>query len=307
MKVLVLGGGGFLGTNLIQALLAEGIPVRVFERPGSKTKGLLDGEGNLEWFEGDFTKTSEVAEAIEGCDAIYHLISTTLPKNSNDNPAHDVESNVIASIRMMEAARAHGVKKIVFASSGGTVYGIPKQIPIPETHPTDPICSYGISKLAIEKYLALFHTNGGPDYTILRLANPYGHYQSPEASQGAIAVFMKKALNGEPIEIWGDGSVVRDYVYVDDVVDAMMRSLHYQGSEKLFNIGGGVGVSVNELLDAIDGALDSNTEHDYSGARSCDVPTNVLDIERAHKLLGWIPMVGLSDGIKKAAKYLLDT
>jgi len=306
MKILVLGGGGFLGINLTKALLANQYSVRVFERPGKKIDclNLLKDKTNLEWYEGDFTNRNEVSEAIQGCDFIYHLISTTLPKSSNENPAYDIESNVISSIHMMESARENGVKKIIFASSGGTVYGTPKQTPISETHPTDPICSYGISKLAIEKYLALFYTNGGPDYTILRLANPYGYHQSPEASQGAIAVFIKKAINGESVEIWGDGSIIRDYIYVDDVIDAMLQGLIYQGEEKIFNIGSDSGFSINKLLDSIDITLGCKTKRIYSHTRNHDVPVNILDINRAKKLLQWHPAIELMNGLKKSTKYL---
>src|SRR5262249_42060795 len=142
---------------------------------------------------------------LEGCQTCFHLVSTTLPKSSNADPVFDVESNVLATIRLLTQAIQTGLKKVVFVSSGGTVYGVPKQIPILETHATDPMCSYGITKLSIEKYLHLFHVLHGLDYTVLRLSNPFGEGQRVHASQGAVAVFLGKVLRGETVEIWGDG------------------------------------------------------------------------------------------------------
>ena len=137
------------------------------------------------------------------------------------------------------------IRKFIFVSSGGTVYGIPQEVPIKESHPTEPICSYGISKLAIEKYMNLFHLLHGMEYCVLRLANPFGERQRVAAAQGAVTVFLDKALRNEEIEIWGDGSVVRDYFYVSDAVSAMTKALAYEGSSGVFNIGSGVGQSLN--------------------------------------------------------------
>ena len=174
MRILVLGGAGFLGRNLVTALIQGDWKVRVFDRPGSFPLNNISNHQRIECYEGDFTNTAQVEEALKDCDIVFHLISTTLPKTSNDNPVYDIESNVVASVRMMEASQRCGIRKIIYISSGGTVYGIPNTTPIPEAHATDPICAYGIGKLMIEKYLKLFHVNSGIDYSILRLANPYG-------------------------------------------------------------------------------------------------------------------------------------
>jgi UDP-glucose 4-epimerase len=156
----------------------------------------------MEFIQGDFTNAVDLERAVDGCTSCVHLVSTTLPKSSNLAPAYDVESNLVGTIRLLELAVRRGMRKVVFVSSGGTVYGIPRSIPIVETDPTEPISSYGITKLAIEKYLHLFHVMHGLDYSILRLSNPYGEGQRLNASQGAVAVFMGKVLDGEPIEIW---------------------------------------------------------------------------------------------------------
>ena len=150
MKCLLLGGGGFLGSHLCDALLVEGHSVKVFDRPNLKRyRDFSDGE-DVEWVEGDFGNQEDVGQAIPGCDVIYHLVSTTLPKSSNDNPVYDVETNVVSTLHLLDVARKSSVSKVIFISSGGTVYGLPNSTPINESHETNPICSYGISKLAIE-------------------------------------------------------------------------------------------------------------------------------------------------------------
>lgn len=297
MKILVLGGGGFIGSHLCEALLRAGYRVRVFEYPGIKPLCTPETLRQIEWIEGDFTNPVQVDEAVQGCEGVYHLISTTLPKTSNDNPVYDIETNVISTVQMLQSARRHQVKKIVFSSSGGTVYGIPQQTPITEEHPTNPISSYGIGKLAIEKYLHLFYTLHGIDYCILRLANPYGDRQRVAANQGAVAVFLNKALRGDTIEIWGNGSVTRDYIYIADVISAMLKAMQHQGEQRIFNVGAGVGISLNQLLESMENILGKPVKRVYLPSRNFDVPTNVLDIRRIRQALAWSPQTGFAGGI----------
>lgn len=297
MKILVLGGGGFIGSHLCEALLLAGHQVRVFEYPGIKPLNPPETLRQIEWIAGDFTNPVQVDNAVRGCEVVYHLISTTLPKTSNDNPVYDVETNVISTIQILQSACLHRVKKIIFSSSGGTVYGIPRQIPITEDHPTNPISSYGISKLAIEKYLHLFYTLHGIDYCILRLANPYGERQRATASQGAVAVFLSKALCGEAIEIWGDGSVTRDYIYIADVISALLKAMQYQGEQRIFNVGSGVGIDLNQMLADIEYTLGKTVKRVYLPSRNFDVPANVLDIRRIQQALDWSPQTGFLAGI----------
>lgn len=304
MKCLILGGGGFLGSHLCEALLAQGYAVRIFDRPNLLRFKPFHYTDALEWVEGDFVNREHVAQAVSGCDVIFHLISTTLPRSSNENPAYDVETNVIGTLHLLESAQKSKIKKIIFVSSGGTVYGIPHEIPIRELHPTEPICSYGIVKLAIEKYLNLFHLLHGMEYCVLRLANPFGERQRVAAAQGAVAVFLHKALRNEVIEIWGDGSVVRDYFYVNDAVSAMTKALIYQGSSGVFNIGSGVGQSLNEILTSIETLLGSSVKRIYLPARTFDVPVSVLDISKAAELLNWSPQTSFAEGLSRTSKWL---
>ncbi len=304
VKCLVFGGGGFIGANLCAGLLAAGHRVRVFEYPHVISQCAPEVMARVEWVEGDFLNPADVEAAVAGCDAAFHLVSTSLPKGSNDNPAYDVESNLVSTIRMLEAARRHGLGKVVFSSSGGTVYGVPRQIPIGESHPTEPICSYGIVKLAVEKYLHLFHALHGLDYAVLRLSNPYGEGQRAQSSQGAVAVFLHKALRDEPIEIWGDGTVTRDYLYIGDVVSAMLGALAYAGPERVFNIGSGSGLSLNELVARIGALLGRPVRHEHRDGRQFDVPVNILDIGRAGRHLDWRPQVPFEEGLRRTLEWI---
>ena len=304
MKCLILGGGGFMGSHLSEALLAGGYAVRIFDRPNLNRFKSFQRDEAVEWIEGDFINREHVDNAVSGCEIIYHLVSTTLPRSSNENPAYDVETNVIGTLHLLEATRKHKIKKVIFVSSGGTVYGIPREIPIKESHPTEPICSYGISKLSIEKYLNLFHLLHGIEYCVLRLSNPYGERQRVSAAQGAIAVFLNKALRNEAIEIWGDGSVTRDYFHVSDAVSALVKALSYEGDNRIFNIGSGVGRSLNEILDAIDLLLGTPVKRIYSPSRAFDVPVNILDISKAEDILNWKPQIPFSEGLSRTARWL---
>src|SRR5262245_45751118 len=263
---LVLGGAGFIGSHLTDALARAGHRVRVFDR--------IRPRGDGESVTGDFLNPDELAKALHGSDVVFHLISTTLPQASNDNPLHDAETNLLGTLRMLEACRRERVRKIVFVSSGGTVYGIPRAVPVAESHPTQPTCAYGVHKLAIEKYLQLEHHLHGLDYCVLRPANLYGERQRPDVALGAVTVFLDRALRGEPIRIWGDGSIVRDYVYVGDAVEALVAAIAYSGQEKVFNIGSGAGTSLNELVKLIEGEIGRRVAVEYTAPRTFDVPAN---------------------------------
>jgi UDP-glucose 4-epimerase len=307
LRCLVLGGGGFIGSHLVDALIAQGNFVRCFERPHVVSLGEGHAsEQNFELFEGDFVSEADIEAALEGCDICFHLVSTTQPKSSNADPVFDVESNLLGTIRLLNHAVKNGLKKIVFVSSGGTVYGNPLQTPIPETHPTNPICSYGITKLSIEKYLGLYHELHGLDYTVLRLSNPFGERQRTHANQGVVAVFLGKAIRGETIEIWGDGSVVRDYMHIHDVVSALLAALDFQGAEHTFNIGSGIGLSLNDVISSIEKITNRATVCRYVKSRRFDVPANVLAIDRAASLLGWSPRTSFEEGLMRFAKWLED-
>jgi len=303
MNAVIIGGGGFLGSHLAETLIANGQDVRIFARPGARYLEYSSQRG-ADIVTGDFLDPVAMGNAILDCDVVYHLASATVPQTSNENPRLDVEANLVGTLQLLEQMRSANVKKIVFASSGGTVYGIPQEIPIKESHPTDPISSYGITKLAIEKFLHLYWTQHGLDYCILRISNAYGARQPITETQGVIAAFLSKAAGKEEIVIWGDGSVLRDYIYASDIANAFLQASLYQGERKLFNIGSGHGHSLKDLISAIENITRGPLRVKYLPGRRFDVPVNVLDITRARSRLGWEPKVLLEEGILYAFEWM---
>lgn len=304
-RCLVLGGCGFIGSHLVDHLLAHGYRVKVFDKLKVNTDNVQPNLKNIELVRGDFANQEDFKRAVHNTDYIFHLIGTTLPQSATQNPIYDLESNVISTIHLLEIAKGAGVKKIIFASSGGTIYGIPRQNPIPEEHETHPICAYGISKLVIEKYLHLYYHLYGLPYVSLRIANAYGERQDPKGAQGVIAVFLGKIIQGQPIQIWGDGRVVRDYVHARDIVAAFLRAMEREQKEaRIFNIGSGQGISLNELVDLIKKNLGIDFPVQYSKARRIDVPVNVLNISLARKKLHWEPQISLGAGVRQVFNYM---
>lgn len=295
IRILVLGGNGFIGSHLVDRLLRENHYVRVFDRNGEDYRKPLPG---VDYCTGEFGNRTLLSKALDGIDVVVHLISSSLPKTSNDDPAFDIQSNVIESLYLLEQCVAKKIRKIIFLSSGGTVYGYPKSLPVKEDHQTDPICSYGIGKLTIEKYLYLFKELYNLDYTVLRPSNPFGSRQNPFGIQGAISVFIGKILRNETIEIWGDGSIVRDYIYVENLIDAIYLSINCQTPCHIFNIGTGKGHSINEILTVLENLAGGNIKVSYSHTRAFDIPQIYLDITRASEELGWKPETSFEAGVK---------
>jgi UDP-glucose 4-epimerase len=304
MKCVIFGGGGFIGSNIADRFLQEGHQLRIFERPRVQPYRQFSDTENVEWMTGDILSNHDLNAAIDGMDAVLHLVSTTLPKSSNDDPIYDVQSNVVGTLQMLNAMVAQKVGKIIFISSGGTVYGTPKYLPIDEQHPTDPLVSYGITKLAIEKYLQMFASLHGIKAVTLRVANPYGERQRIETAQGAVGVFLHHALKNIPIEIWGDGSVRRDYIYITDVAEAFLKAVNYEGSHRVFNISSGQGTSLNELIALLENALGKSIERRYLAARPFDVPVSILSNQLAQEQLHWTPLTSMSEGIRRTAAWM---
>lgn len=304
MNIVIFGGGGFIGSTIADRLLRDGHALRIFERPRVPPYRAFHAGESVEWMTGDFGSLHDINSALDGVDAVLHLVSTTLPKSSNDDPVYDVQSNLVSTLQMLGAMERKQVRRIVFISSGGTVYGNPRYLPIDEKHPTEPQVSYGITKLAIEKYLQLYQAQHGIKATILRVANPYGERQRIETAQGAVAVFTSRALRGLPIEIWGDGSVTRDYLYVSDVAEAFALALAYDGAETVFNISSGKGVSLNDMIAMLTRHVGRDVALEYRPGRPFDVPVSVLCNALAARELGWAPQIPLEHGIQKTVDWM---
>jgi UDP-glucose 4-epimerase len=305
MQAVVVGASGFIGSHLVDGLLAAGYRVKALAR---HLPGLIGAEAqanpSLSLVPASMGDGLALQQAIEGADLVFHLASGSLPQSSNRDPQADVQANLLGALNLLEAARLAKVNRLVMVSSGGTVYGVPQQVPIPETNPTDPTCSYGITKLAIEKYVALYRQLHGLDGLVLRVANPYGERQRLDASQGVVPVFLGKALRGEPLQIWGDGTTVRDFLYISDLVAALLAAAHVQGEERLFNVGSGEGLSLNQLVALLEASLKRSLEVHYLPSRGFDVPTNVLCIERARQQLRWSPQVPVAEGLRRLCASL---
>lgn len=304
MKIVIFGGGGFIGAAISDRLLKDGHHLRIFERPRVPPYREFSADESVEWITGDLMSIHEVTEALDGVDVVLHLVSTTLPKTSNDDPIYDVQTNLVATLQMLNAMVTKKVGKVVFISSGGTVYGSPKYLPIDESHPTEPQVSYGVTKLAIEKYLLLYQHLHGIKANILRVTNPYGERQRIETAQGAVGVFLSRALQDKPLDIWGDGSVTRDYIYVADVAEAFAKAVMYDGQKSVFNISSGVGTSLNELIAVLERVTGKPIPRNYSPGRPFDVLTSVLDNTLAKQELGWQPHTSLEDGIAKTSAWM---
>lgn len=295
MNVLVLGGNGFIGSHLVDRLLKDGHKVSVFDRQSELFRSPLP---RVEYHIGDFGNRTMLTHALKNADIVFHLVSTTVPKTSNQDPAFDVSSNVVETIYLLERCVQEHIKKIVFVSTGGAIYGTPAGVPVPEDSPTNPESSYGIVKLTIEKYLALFHRLHGLDYVIVRPSNPYGPRQNPSSEQGVVAVFLGRIARGQAIEIWGDGEAVKDYIYIDDLVEGIYRAAFLKSSSRIFNLGSGVGCSVNDLVQAIAGVVNCPLTVIYSPKGSHDVSKIYLDIARARVELAWEPATPMGVGIR---------
>lgn len=294
MRVVIVGGAGFIGTALAQSLAMQGMQPLVLDTPArlAKSRSTLAGTATAAF---DFTTDRNAQALFDGCDALVHLACTTNPAHSMEGIAWDAESNIAPSLRLFDAAVASGIRRVVFASSGGTVYGAPHRLPVCETDPTRPLSAYGVSKLTIENYLALYTALEGIS---LRVANPYGAYQLGGTTVGVIARYVAAVRNDRPIEVWGDGSVVRDYIAIADVVEAFRLALATPGlTAGAYNIGSGVSSTINQVIAAVFEASGRKVAVNYSQGRPYDVPAIVLDCRRFHGAVRWAPQTSLLDGI----------
>ena len=303
MRCAVLGAGGFIGTNLCRALVGRVHSLRAFGRRQSFPEALR----GCDWMPGDFADPTCTAAAVAGCDVVFHLVNATTPASANVDKVADLNANVVSTLHLLDACRSSGVRRVVFVSSGGTIYGVPEQVPTPETSPTNPITAYGISKLTIEKYLALYEYLYGLEYRVLRVGNPFGPFQTALKNQGVIAAFVRRALSGKPIEIWGDGSVTRDYVYIDDVIEALILAATHDGSGRIFNIGSGEGRSLNDIAASISKLLEAVIPVDHRPGRPVDVPVSILDTTLATTYLDWRPRTVFEEGLSTTISWMKST
>lgn len=310
MRTLVTGGAGFIGSTLVDRLLAEGHDVTVVDDLSSGSLENLDAAreahgGALEVVEHDIRspKTPDVV-ADAGPEVVFHLAAQADVRVSVADPVLDAEINVIGGLRVLEGARRARSRKLVFASSGGTIFGDPDpaDLPIDEGHAQRPLSPYGVAKKVTGDYLEAYRELHGLDYVALALANVYGPRQDPHGEAGVVAIFAGRLLAGEPCTIFGTGEQTRDFVYVDDVVDAFVRAVD-EGSGLLANIGTGVETSVNVLYGAMARAAGVDRPAEYAPARPGELDRSALSPRLAGEALGWSPQVDLDTGVARVLDW----
>src|SRR5271154_2583282 len=283
MRILVLGGSGFLGSHIVDKFLAEKHDVAVYDLYPERYRRSPAG---IKFYTGDFGNVGALDELIAtGFDAVIHCVSTTTPKSSNESPEFDIQSNVIGTLNFLDiCVRRRSIGKLVFLSSGGTVYGnIGTLDVVDESHPVRPMCSYGVSKLTIEHYLDVYRHLRGLNYVALRLSNPYGERQSPLRALGALTVFLHRTLKHQSLEVWGDGSVTRDFIYVGDVANAVYLAT-VNAVSGIYNVGTGTGLSLKDILSEIEEVVGYEPVVNWLPSRSFDVPRIVLDATKLRNI-----------------------
>lgn len=295
-NVLVLGDAGFIGQHLATKL-CESADVVGYDRVS------LDVE--YQSIQGNFADEKNFENILRDyrIDTVYHLISTTLPKEDTSDIAEEVETNVVPTLRLLEAMRKVGTSKMVFVSSGGTVYGEWCGTSHTTNEKRKPICGYGMQKMVIEDYLDFYNRRYGMNCRIARLSNPYGVPPQRPRGQGIIPIFMNKLMSGEPIRMFGD--TLRDYIHIDDAVNAMVRYGWYTGNKTVLNIGTGIPVRISEIVKMIEEETGENfVSIIHEEIRSCDVQESVLDVTETMQELKWMPTVSLQEGIRRTWQEL---
>ena len=302
MRILVLGGSGFLGSHIVDKFLAEKHDVAVYDLYPERFRRSPAG---IKFYTGDFGNVGALDELIAtGFDAVIHCVSTTTPKSSNESPEFDIQSNVIGTLYLLDICVKRKVGKLIFLSSGGTIYGdIGTLDRVDELHAVRPMCSYGVSKLTIEHYLEVYRLLRGLDYVALRLSNPYGERQSPHRALGALTVFLHRTLKGQDVEVWGDGGVTRDFIYVGDVATAVYLAV-VKPISGVFNVGTGTGLSLKDILKHISLAVGREPVVKWLSSRPFDVPRIVLDATKLKTATDWRCLTSLQDGVATTAKWL---
>ncbi len=301
---LVLGGNGLIGSFVAEKLVAKGCNVRVFDKFTGKNN-LKAIETKIEKVKGDYINQKDVRQALDGIEYVFHCIHTTVPRTSIEKPVFDAETNILPSINILRDSCELGVKKIVYLSSI-VVYGNTKTIPAKENARLEPMTPYAVSKMAIEKYIEYFNRVYGIDYAILRPTTSYGERQVVSKGTGVIANFVFNALRNKPIVIYGNGSSEKDFLHAEDLASGVIAAGFNKSRFKIFNLGSGKVISLNNLAEKVKKATGNNIEINRLN-KACEVQRLVCDISRACSELDWKPKISLDEGIKRCfAKFKKD-
>lgn len=298
-RILVVGAAGFVGRALTRALLARGLGVDAIVRsPTARVEpGAAAHAGGLE-------DTATLRRLVEGCATIVHVASASTPSVSRSSPTIESDLNLSPTLRLLEVLQGHPGKHLVYMSSGGAVYGSTEGTPVRETAPLAPQSYYGAGKVAIEAFLGAFAHAHGTRVTILRPSNVYGPGQPRYLAFGVVRTMLQHAIDGTTVEIWGDGSVVRDYLYIDDLVDAFLRVISAGAPGATYNVGAGAGHSLREVLDLVEQVSGRDVAREYRPARTIDVPRIVLDCAAIRRDMAWVPSTSLRAGLERTWEWL---
>lgn len=302
MRILVTGGAGFIGSNVADRFVAEGHEVAVFDDLSSGFREFVPTSARF--FRGDLADAEAVDAAIAEFkpEVVDHHAAQIDVRKSVEDPVWDARVNVLGSIGLLQACSRHGVRKVIYASTGGALYGEGRQLPATEEHPINPEAPYGVSKHTVEHYLYLWKLLHGLDYTVLRYPNVYGPRQNPHGEAGVNAIFIGLMLKRKRPRIFGDGDAVRDYLFVDDVVEANVLALS-KGSGEMLNIGTGVGTSVKDIVRGLQAIIGFDEGAIHEAARAGEIQRIYLDASRAARVLGWKPQVTFEEGLRRTVEW----
>ena len=295
MKLII--GAGFLGSALAASLAAKE-KVRVVNKEASP----LCGQHNIDFIEGDL-KNLDWESVLRDVDVVYPMHGTIISYDGTDGIVRDINEGIIPMLTLVSECKKRGIRRIIYPSSGGTVYG-KYSVHSRETHPTVPYSVYAAHKIALENYFRLFNLYDDMEIITLRIANPYGYLETANRKQGIIPIFIDRIINGQPIEVWGAGKNVRDYIYIDDLVDALEKAAAYRGEYRCFNIGSSTGTSIKKVIRLIEQHSGKKAQVTVKPGRICDAESSYLSNDLAVKELGWKPSVTLDEGIQRLiARY----
>jgi UDP-glucose 4-epimerase len=301
MKVLVTGGAGFIGSHVVDRLVEEGHDVVVVDNLSTGKRKRVNRAASLYKLDIQSWRLERVFRN-ERPNIVIHLAAQVSVRRSVDDPVFDAQVNVLGTLNVLQQAVKHGARKVVFSSSGGAIYGEQEIYPAPESHPTNPLSPYGISKLCGEHYLSYFQRISGIQAVSLRYANVYGPRQDPEGEAGVVAIFIQRMLNNEQPIINGNGRQTRDFVFVDDVVEANLAAMG-QDAQGVYNVGTGTETSINELFRMLADLTGSSCKEVHGPAKAGEQMRSVVDASKIKQELGWDSRVDLAEGLKKTVAY----
>jgi UDP-glucose 4-epimerase len=299
-NILLLGGGGFIGTALARRLCENNFNVHIL----SKHFPAREIEPNMIFYQGNLDDKKILERVLPECRTVVHLASSTTPGSSSRQPALEADKNITPTLRFLDILQGYENVHIVFVSSGGTLYGNPESTPVNETHPLNPLSFHGAGKVALETFLRTFSTLPEKNTSIVRPSNVYGPGQSLRSGFGVIRTMLEHVRRGTVMEIWGDGTSVRDFLYIDDMLSALIRLIDFPNDNNTYNVGSGIGYSLNQLKEIIESVCGKKVPAIYRPSRKTDVKTIILDSSRLRNKTKWHPMVSLEEGVELTWKWL---